>query len=156
MAARPLPLCDLNDAALHLLFEGQDGFIVFCDRNAVFGAAGRLGGVPNWGYFCIAPRKRMVRVRGMSVARRQPPPGVTHHSDRGYQYGGLLVGGTLRDAGIIPSMGRVGDPRDNPLMESAIGAIKAALVNRHIFQTRDQAASPCSTASRPPTTPTAP
>jgi hypothetical protein len=36
-------------------------------------------------------------------------------------------------------MGRVGDPWDNALMESAIGTIKAELVNRHIFQTRDQA-----------------
>jgi putative transposase len=75
----------------------------------------------------------------MAVARRQPPPGVIHHSDRGAQYGSLLVGRTLREAGIIPSMGRVGDPWDNALMESAIGTIKAELVNRHVFQTRDQA-----------------
>ena len=46
----------------------------------------------------------------MSVARRQPPPGVIHHSDQGAQYGSLLVGRTLRDAAIIPSMGHVGDP----------------------------------------------
>jgi putative transposase len=75
----------------------------------------------------------------MSVARRQPPPGVIHHSDQGAQYGSLLVGRTLRDAAIIPSMGHVGDPWDNALMESAIGTIKAELVNRHVFQTRDQA-----------------
>jgi transposase InsO family protein len=75
----------------------------------------------------------------MAIARRQPPPGVIHHSDRGAQYGSLLVGRTLREAAIIPSMGRVGDPWDNALMESAIGTIKAELVNRHVFQTRDQA-----------------
>jgi putative transposase len=75
----------------------------------------------------------------MAIARRQPPPGVIHHSDRGAQYGSLLVGRTLRDAAIIPSMGRVGDPWDNALMESAIGTIKTELVRRHIFQTRDQA-----------------
>jgi len=75
----------------------------------------------------------------MAVARRQPPPGVIHHSDRGAQYGSLLVGRTLRDAAIIPSMGRVGDPWDNALMESAIGTLKTELVRRHIFQTRDQA-----------------
>jgi transposase InsO family protein len=75
----------------------------------------------------------------MAVARRQPPPGVIHHSDRGAQYGSLLVGRTLRDAGIIPSMGRVGDPWDNALMESAIGTLKTELVRRHIFHTRDQA-----------------
>jgi putative transposase len=75
----------------------------------------------------------------MAIPRRQPPPGVIHHSDRGAQYGSLLVGRTLRDAAIIPSMGRVGDPWDNALMESAIGTIKTELVRRHIFQTRDQA-----------------
>jgi transposase InsO family protein len=75
----------------------------------------------------------------MAIARRQPPPGVIHHSDRGAQYGSLLVGRTLRDAHIIPSMGRVGDPWDNALMESAIGTIKTELVSRHVFRTRDQA-----------------
>jgi putative transposase len=75
----------------------------------------------------------------MAVARRQPPPGVIHHSDRGAQYGSLLVGRTLRDAHIVPSMGRVGDPWDNALMESAIGTIKTELVRRHVFSTRDQA-----------------
>jgi transposase InsO family protein len=75
----------------------------------------------------------------MAVARRQPPPGVIHHSDRGAQYGSLLVGRTLRDAKIIPSMSRVGDPWDNALMESAVGTLKTELVRRHVFQTRDQA-----------------
>jgi putative transposase len=75
----------------------------------------------------------------MAVARRNPPAGVIHHSDRGSQFGSLLVGRTLREAGIIPSMGRVGDPWDNALMESAIGTIKTELVRRHIFQSRDQA-----------------
>jgi putative transposase len=75
----------------------------------------------------------------MAIARRQPPPGVIHHSDRGAQYGSLLVGRTLREAGIIPSMGRVGDPWDNALMESAIGTIKTELVHRHVFASRDQA-----------------
>jgi transposase InsO family protein len=37
---------------------------------------------------------------------------VIHHNDRGAQYGSVLVGRTLREAQIIPSMGRVGDPWD--------------------------------------------
>ena len=75
----------------------------------------------------------------MAITRRQPPPGVIHHSDRGSQYGSLLVGRTLREAAIIPSMSRVGEPWDNALMESAIGTIKTELVDRHDFQSRDQA-----------------
>lgn len=76
---------------------------------------------------------------GMAVARRQPGDGVIHHSDRGSQYTSMLCGRTLKDAGIVQSMGSVGDPWDNAMMESAIGTVKAELVDRHVFRTRDQA-----------------
>lgn len=76
---------------------------------------------------------------GMAVARRQPPDGVIHHSDRGSQYTSMLCGRTLKDAGIVASMGSVGDPWDNAMMESAIGTVKAELVDRHVFRSKDQA-----------------
>jgi putative transposase len=75
----------------------------------------------------------------MAVCRRRPEPGVVHHSDRGSQYSSRLVGRTLRDARILPSMGSVGDPWDNALQESAIGTLKAELVDRHDFVSRTQA-----------------
>lgn len=75
----------------------------------------------------------------MAVSRRRPQPGVIHHSDRGSQYTSSLMGRTLRDAEIIPSMGSKGDPYDNAMCESAIGTIKTELVRRHVFRTRDQA-----------------
>jgi putative transposase len=75
----------------------------------------------------------------MSVARRRPQPGVIHHSDRGSQYTSVLVGKTLRESGILQSMGSVGDPWDNALQESGIGTIKAELVSRHDFTSRTQA-----------------
>ncbi len=76
---------------------------------------------------------------GMAVARRQPKDGVIHHSDRGSQYTSMLCGRRLKDAGIVQSMGSVGDPWDNAMMESAIGTVKAELVDRHVFRTKDQA-----------------
>jgi putative transposase len=75
----------------------------------------------------------------MAVARRRPAPGVIHHSDRGSQYTSMLVGKTLRESGILQSMGSVGDPWDNALQESGIGTIKAELVARHDFVSRTQA-----------------
>jgi len=75
----------------------------------------------------------------MGVARRRPEPGLIHHSDRGSQYTSMLVGKTLRDSGILASMGSVGDPWDNAMQESAIGTIKAELVDRHDFVSRTQA-----------------
>jgi putative transposase len=75
----------------------------------------------------------------MSVARRRPQPGVIHHSDRGSQYTSVLAGRTLRESGLLQSMGSVGDPWDNALQESGIGTIKAELVSRHDFASRTQA-----------------
>ena len=86
----------------------------------------------------------------MAVARRNPPPGVIHHSDRGSQYGSVLVGRTLREAGIIPSMGHVGDLWDNALMESAQSKQSTC------FAPATKPASPCSTTSKRSTTPAAP
>jgi len=75
----------------------------------------------------------------MAVARRQPRPGTIHHSDRGSQYTSVRMGSTLSAFGITPSMGSRGDPHDNAACESAIGTIKAELVERHVFETRDVA-----------------
>lgn len=73
----------------------------------------------------------------MAVARRQPEPGLIHHSDQGSQYTSVLLGRTLRELGILASMGSVGDPYDNAPCESVIGTIKAELVDRHRFESRD-------------------
>ena len=55
----------------------------------------------------------------MAVTRRRPPAGVVHHSDRGgSQYTSLALGKTLRDSGIVASMGSRGDAYDNALAES--------------------------------------
>ena len=55
------------------------------------------------------------------------------------EYTSMLCGRTLKDAGIVQSMGKVGDPWDNAMMESAIGTVKAELVDRHVFRSKDQA-----------------
>lgn len=43
----------------------------------------------------------------MALKRRRPQPGLTHHSDHGSQYTSYSFGKTLREAGVLPSMGRV-------------------------------------------------
>ncbi|MGH3117718.1 MAG: IS3 family transposase [Gaiellales bacterium] len=75
----------------------------------------------------------------MAIARRKPRPGLIHHSDRGSQYTSIAMGRTLRDSGIMASMGATGDPWDNASAESCISTIKNELVKRHTFRTRDQA-----------------
>jgi putative transposase len=76
---------------------------------------------------------------GMAATRRRPAAGLVHHSDRGSQYTSLAFGRTLRDAGILASMGSRGDAYDNAAAESCISTIKNELVHQHRFTTRDQA-----------------
>ena len=55
---------------------------------------------------------------------------LVHHSDRGGQYLSLRYTERLAQAGIEPSVGRVGDSYDNALAESIIGLYKTELIAR--------------------------
>lgn len=50
--------------------------------------------------------------------------GTIHHSDAGSQYTAVRFGETLMLAGLIPSIGSVGDALDNALAETTIGLYK--------------------------------
>ena len=63
-----------------------------------------------------------------------------HHSDHGSQYVSLLLGKTMREAGVRPSMGAISSPWDNAAMESLMGLIKAECVHARTFETRERAA----------------
>jgi putative transposase len=75
----------------------------------------------------------------MAIARRKPPAGVVHHSDRGSQYTSLAFSTTLRDSGLVASMGSRGDAYDNALAESFMSTIKTELIKQRTWKTRDQA-----------------
>ncbi len=65
-----------------------------------------------------------------AVHMRRETDGLIHHSDRGGQYLSIRYTERLRDAGIEPSVGSVGDSYDNALAESIIGLYKAELIER--------------------------
>ncbi len=81
----------------------------------------------------------VVDALAMAVARRRPAPGVIHHSDRGSPYTSLALGRTLREAGLLASMGARGDAFDNAACESFISTLKNELINRRSWKSRDQA-----------------
>ncbi|WP_346675667.1 hypothetical protein [Enorma phocaeensis] len=70
----------------------------------------------------------------MAIARRRPPEGCAHHSDHGSRYASLLLGRTMRGAGIVPSMGSISSPWDDAAMESPMGPIKAGCVHARTFE----------------------
>ncbi len=55
---------------------------------------------------------------------------LVHHSDRGVQYLSIRYTERLREAGIEPSVGSVGDSYDNALAETVIGLYKTEVIHR--------------------------
>jgi len=60
----------------------------------------------------------------MAIQRRQPPPGVVHHSDQGTQYASKDYTAELAAYSMIPSMSRPGNPYDNATCESFMKTLK--------------------------------
>jgi transposase InsO family protein len=56
--------------------------------------------------------------------------GLIHHSDRGVQYVSIKYTERLAEAGLVPSVGSVGDSYDNALAESINGLYKAEVIWR--------------------------
>lgn len=77
----------------------------------------------------------------MALQRRQPAAGLIHHSDHGCQYTAVAFGTHLQAAGLVASMGSVGDCFDNAVAESFFATLKVELLHRGEWPTRDAAKS---------------
>jgi len=77
----------------------------------------------------------------MAIWRRRPSQGQTiAHSDHGSQYTSWAFGRRLRSAGLLGSMGSIGDAYDNALAESFFGTLQLELLDEHHWHTRAQLA----------------
>jgi transposase InsO family protein len=59
-----------------------------------------------------------------ALEKRQPPPGLVHHSDRGLQYASAEYAAILEKHRMIPSMSRPANPYDNASCESFMKTLK--------------------------------
>jgi len=75
----------------------------------------------------------------LAVKRRNPPPGLIHHSDRGSQYASADFQRLLAKYGAICSMSRKANCWDNAAAESFFSLLKRALVFHNQYPTRAQA-----------------
>jgi transposase InsO family protein len=73
---------------------------------------------------------------GLALARRRPPQGLLHHSDRGSQYASGDYQRVLAQHGIVCSMSRRGDCWDNAVAESFFATLKVELVHHAAWATR--------------------
>ena len=72
----------------------------------------------------------------MAIWNRRPAFGVTHHSDHGSQYTSVQYGKRLQEAGIMGSMGSVGDALDNAVAEAFFSTLQAELLDTRAWGTR--------------------
>jgi putative transposase len=79
---------------------------------------------------------------GMATLRRRPPDKTTIlHSDHGTQYTSWAFGQRLRGAGLLPSMGTIGDCYDNSMMESFWGTLQLEVLDTKPWETRTDLAN---------------
>ena len=81
----------------------------------------------------------VVEALNMAVWNRRPTAGVVHHSDRGAQYTSVTFSRRCEEAGILPSMGSVGNAYDNALAEAFFATLETELLMQHTFATRKAA-----------------
>jgi transposase InsO family protein len=76
----------------------------------------------------------------MALGQRQPGADVAlvHHSDAGSQYTSIDYTQTLDDAGVLGSIGTVGDAFDNASAESFVDTFKTELISDRVWATRSQ------------------
>jgi putative transposase len=78
----------------------------------------------------------------MARWRRKPAPGGTVlHADHGCQYTSWAFGQRLRQAGLLGSMGSVGDCYDNSLAESFFGTLQLELLDQQTWATQQELAN---------------
>jgi putative transposase len=80
-----------------------------------------------------------IKALKMALGRRNPPPGLVHHSDRGSQYASNDYLSLLDAVKATVSMSRTGDAFDNAPMESFFATLKTELVHHRRYRTRKEA-----------------
>jgi len=70
-----------------------------------------------------------------AVAKLMPPTGCVHHSDRGSQCAAAAYRDRLREAGLIGSMSRRGNPYDNAKRESLMKTLTVEGIYPMAFET---------------------
>ena len=82
---------------------------------------------------------------GMAILRRRaahgPDATTILHYDQGSQFTSWAFGQRFRDAGLLPSMGTIGDCCDNSMMESFLGTLQLEVLDSRTWKTRTELAN---------------
>ena len=73
-----------------------------------------------------------------AIERRQPEPGLVHHSDRGFQYAHAEYIAMIEKYHMVASMSRPANPFDNASCESFMKTLKREEIYAHKYEDLDQ------------------
>ena len=97
--------------------------------------------VVGWSMATLQDATLVVQALRMAIARRRPPVGLLHHTDRGSTYTSEEYQSLLQQESMIASMSRTADCYDNAARESFFHSFKGECIDGEYFQTRAQARS---------------
>jgi transposase InsO family protein len=80
--------------------------------------------VVGWALDRILGNRLVVGALEQAIEKRQPSPGLVHHSDRGLQYASAEYAAILEKHRMVPSMSRPANPYDNASCESFMKTLK--------------------------------
>ena len=128
----------ITDITEHPTREGK----LYCA--AVMDAFSRL--IIGWSIADHMRTELVTDTLGMAIVRRRsgndsPNKSTILHSDHGSQFTSWAFGQRLRAAGLLASMGAVGDCYDNAMMESFWGTMQLELLDSKTWNTREDLAS---------------
>lgn len=123
----------MTDITEHPTREGK----LYCA--VVLDAFSRL--VVGWAIDSTQTTTLVLNALGMATARREHGDGLVIHSDRGVQFTSWAFSQKVRDAGLAPSMGAIGSPYDNAMVESFWGRMQVELLDRRRWRTRVELAT---------------
>lgn len=97
--------------------------------------------IVGWSMADSLHRNIVISALKMAILRRNPQPGLIHHSDRGSQYASDDYQKLLKIHGMVCSMSRKGNCWDNAVMESFYSTYKveAMYETKRTFIDRDEA-----------------
>lgn len=112
-------VCDITE---HPTREGK----VYCA--AVLDAFSRK--IVGWSIDHYQNTNLVVNALDMAITNRRPQPGTVVHSDHGVQFTSWSFPHRVQQAGLMPSLGTVGDGYDNAMMESFWSKMQTELLDR--------------------------
>jgi transposase InsO family protein len=123
----------MTDITEHPTREGK----IYCC--AVIDAFSRM--VVGWSIDSRQTGLLVTNALGMALNRRAPRGGGIIHSDQGVQFGSWVFSQKVTEAGLAPSVGAVGAPFDNAMVEAFWARMQVELLNRKRWKTRVELAS---------------